>query len=167
MIRQRSSKYSVLVQEDEENKRPEQIDFNNQSEVILQMLLSETSKKYFERYSISEFSLENMIAFLDLYEIQKQPSLNHLRDFCTKYVNKGSEFELNLSARLSVSCKETLTESREEQVPQIMDRLKSELLTNLMDTFDRFKFTREYRVAIKSLKNTVELKNQVHKLVGQ
>jgi hypothetical protein len=108
--------------------------------------------KLFEKYATSEFSVENLYIKKDIRNYHENPlKRQEIAMFIhTTYLNgERSFFEVNLEKRL---CEEIHSRILKKEFPEnLFVDVEKEVDKNLSDTFSRFRFQKDYFIALKSI----------------
>jgi alpha-tubulin suppressor-like RCC1 family protein len=130
----------------------------------------------FQQFCKQEFSLENLYAISDLEKLKKTVSKMNVKnmidfqymelelsEFNDKFVQENAIYELNLSSSVKKSLRMLLDQFitnklnvPKEKIIDVIDDLYLIVMGNLMDTIDRFIYTKEYKEYYK----IIDLKDQ-------
>ncbi|KAL9643205.1 hypothetical protein ABK040_001693 [Willaertia magna] len=115
---------------------------------LLISLPNPTFKIIFKQYSKLEFSLENLYALDELFELKpliSQPEIlkEKLTLFNQKYLEINGNLELKLTKELKDSLQNYLN-SNTGDITTILQNVENYLLQNLTECYERFTLTKEY-----------------------
>eukprot|EP01080_Neovahlkampfia_damariscottae_P003310 gene3310-5751_t len=123
---------------------------------LLDVLENDKFRIYFKQFAESEYSKENVLFWEDAQEFKKIEDLaermGEAHRIFKSYLTIDSEYEINVSSKLESSVKENLFLNllNDECPNDLFDSIIFELeMTNLNDTFSRFKFTTLYHENVK------------------
>ncbi|KAG2383422.1 hypothetical protein C9374_004093 [Naegleria lovaniensis] len=117
--------------------------------------------RLFEKFTVKEFSKENLICYhqlVELYTIHKlrekesTEQVKLLEGFIGKFLTAASAFEVNIPSHTRTSLLKTVKEKQNvnsQQILKALDSLKGDLIQNLSDTFSRFVTTKSYQYWVK------------------
>lgn len=120
----------------------------NEISDVKRYLLQEDLQRLFMNYSQSEFSVENLLCFLDIYKFKNEKNLEQkcilAKGIFNKYLKgNGSEFEINISQR---TINETFQQFEDGKVDdELFFHIEGNLFSNIGDTWSRFSLTREFK----------------------
>jgi pimeloyl-ACP methyl ester carboxylesterase len=118
-------------------------------EHVKRIMNDEMALKLFQNYCEKEFSLENTYAFLDFQNVleslpkmtdqEKSTAVDMLHN---KYIGKNSEHEVNINS-YDMQLFMNYYNQGNGDLEQVLRKILVALLSNLMDTYNRFKVTKE------------------------
>jgi pimeloyl-ACP methyl ester carboxylesterase len=138
-------------------------------ELIRDILADPVCEKHFQFYCSAEFSLENVIAYVDIeqtYSKIDQLSGSQLEEALasinTKYMLRSSEMELNTPSEVGKSFQKMLavpvTETYDRK--KVLKVLLESIMVNILDTFSRFKVAPAYSLVMETLQVKTSIKSQ-------
>jgi hypothetical protein len=124
----------------------------NEKDMLI-LLADDEFYSLFQKYCQKEFSSENLVVFSMLDKLKNKgtmdfESFDHLYQ---TYIRSGSNFELNLPSALQQECSKLHLEKSEKKQSveyQQLHNLFMEVISNLEDTYNRFKSTTVFSVYI-------------------
>jgi pimeloyl-ACP methyl ester carboxylesterase len=129
---------------------------------------SEMAENMLRRYCMKEFSLENVIAWKDLQPIRANlDRLEHsefvteFANFYMKFLQQGAEMELNISARLHEKITSIIHGDSEYDPIKVLTELSDTITANLLDTFYRYKLTKEYAESRKLIEMNKQIEEHI------
>ncbi len=118
----------------------------NDEEIILERLRNPELRQLFWAYCQKESSIENLEALLDIQDYKISPNLPRAKRIHSQYVASSGVKQLNLgSANLretNIRFQNAITNGAAD--PAIFDKVISDLMTNILDTWSRFKVSEGY-----------------------
>jgi pimeloyl-ACP methyl ester carboxylesterase len=155
LIRKRTNKYQVLVNEVEEGTVTE--GEGNEEDIIKKMLKNEATKRKLNAYCEKEFSLENIIAYTEveilIADLKEGKDVDaRMLELVQKYLMRSSPMELNVPAKVAKSIVDNANGQGTDDRVQLLETLMGCLMVNLLDTYSRFCLTPEFGETMKLLK---------------
>jgi hypothetical protein len=150
-----------------------------EEELLTELMRNPKGFEYASQYWIKEWSLENVWAWKSLdiiiskyYGSAKEERQKLLKDFYDLYIVDGSDMQLNVPAVLIIRFRAVLNGLKEANqvviVPteaspivepvderQVLIQVSSVIMANLLDTFNRFRVTRDYAECLEAMKTYV------------
>ncbi|KAL0490555.1 RGS7 [Acrasis kona] len=144
----------------DQTARSDNIDLNNMVDVIERMMKNDVARGLVENYCVHEFSLENVIAFLEVEQVKADGiNFDTLKQLHNKYVVDGAQNQLNLPSKLVQNYKRVLTEESRAEINDIIESLRNAIIANLLDTFSRFIITADYEKAVAAVKSIEKMRS--------
>nr|CAG4710153.1 unnamed protein product [Naegleria fowleri] len=138
---------------------------------LFEILQDQLALRLFEKFTVKEFSKENLICYhqlMELYTIHKLRELECakqvklLENFIGKFLTASSAYEVNIPSHTRTSLLKTVNEKQSvdsQQILKSLDSLKGDLIQNLSDTFSRFITTQSYQFWVKIKQEKQQLMN--------
>jgi hypothetical protein len=136
---------------------------SSDKDYVNQIVFDENASKFLYQYSEKEFSLENVLAYIEITGIEKQlPTLSPIQvddvmnNIYDRYMKPSSDRAVNVPADVAKKFN-TFYTRREGEVQDVLHSVTSALMVNLLDTYSRFKLTQEHKECIKILNTKKDL----------
>ncbi|KAL0484762.1 hypothetical protein AKO1_003681 [Acrasis kona] len=144
----------------------EDSDDDNEVAVIKNLLNNEALRKYIEKYCQMEFSLENILGYVDAKKMLDEPPIQKesLQHFYDEYMKSSSKTEINLPAKTVQECKRVLNEDdpSEDDILKATNLIMNGIFQNIKDTFSRFCKTKEYKEAARAMNDMRVLEKELN-----
>jgi hypothetical protein len=133
---------------------------------VKQLLADDIGKRHFSKYSEKEFSLENVLAYCDVEQLvqnaQNETFQTLLMQFDTNYMQYMSSRALNVPSGISADFNSLLRGDDVDKIAILQD-IRGAAMTNLLDTFGRYKVTPYYKECLAEMNLRKDLENAIEK----
>jgi hypothetical protein len=144
----------------------------NEEDEIRQLFEDEIGNARLLKYCSNEFSLENALAWKEMDVIRSrydqrshQENTETLKHFYDKYLVRGVDMELNIVANLVKRYKIVIDAPENEidnaQRKRVIVEMCDAVMGNLLDTYSRFRVTKEYEECQKAMEISRQIKSRI------